>query len=90
MHGFRIKSNLNDSKPFFALSRSPAGTEPSRLFPVKFLQKEIALVFIMSRDKLLLFIISPRITYSTLRKCSSERNSGTEPVKLLFERSLKW
>lgn len=49
MHGFRIKSNLNDSKPFFALSRSPAGTEPSRLFPVKFLQKEIALVFIMSR-----------------------------------------
>ena len=40
--------------------------------------------------KVLKYFSKFHITYRTLNDCKFDRKSGTGPVKLLFDRSLKW
>ena len=81
--------NLNDSDPFFDLAMRSGGTEPESLFPVTFLQD------IESDDRYAFHSNNFRsyhqnfFTYRAVKEDSCDKNSGSSPVRLLFDKSLK-
>lgn len=79
--------NLNDNNPLLDLSTRAKGTEPESLFPAKFLQFQLN--GIMSLLMVAELQDKGRITYKVLKFGSSDRNSGTRPVKLFSDKSLK-
>lgn len=87
------KSYLNDREPVSDLSIRSTGSEPVKLFPLNFLQNSCQKYELIpgfdTKTHPISIYKSHELTYKVFKNCSSDRNLGTDPVKLLFDKSLK-
>lgn len=84
-------SSYDNFSPSFSLLRRACGIEPFRLFLLKFLLNHRNNIHIGEHDhKECYNRICQGETYMNDKDFILARNSGTPPVKLLFDKSLKF